>query len=137
MKIITMTVLLTSLSLNAFADNSFYEKLLPLAKNLKTCIATSITALDTKSNTEVTKTLTKSGDLCIYTETLPNIGTLSCDLPLEMASKISDYYVELTEYLMTPVEKDASSPVPLLVLDGEEIENPMQYALDKKMCKVT
>lgn len=109
-----------------------YEKLIPLAQNLSDCTNTSVTYTDPNNGAVITKTISKNGESCTYTETIPTHGLLSCDLSLELASKMSTYYIDINKYVIAPDKSSLKEPV--LTIDGETILNPIQHALDKKLC---
>ncbi|MCK5475673.1 MAG: hypothetical protein KAI71_03780 [Candidatus Pacebacteria bacterium] len=80
-------------------------------------------------------------DKCQYTEEMPNNGKMYCEYSEDMRKAIAQYHRDTTiaKSIGTSIEADLGSEEIKITytIDGKEVENPLQEALDNKQCVIS
>ncbi len=78
---------------------------------------------------------------CNYTEQMPNNGRMDCKYTESMLGAIVSYHKDLAsaEDFGMELQSDSNSGAPKVTytIDGKEVENPLQEALDTGMCVIS
>ena len=80
-------------------------------------------------------------DKCQYTEEMPNNGRMNCEYSESLRKAIAQYHRDLAiaESAGTSIEADLGSgdTETTYTIDGKEVENPLQEAMDTGQCVIS
>lgn len=76
---------------------------------------------------------------CNYVEEMPNNGKMECKYTESLRRAVAQYYQDITdaETYTTEVHMDPESVVTRYTIDGKEVENPLQEALNNGQCVIS
>lgn len=79
------------------------------------------------------------GDKCHYVEEMPNKGQMECKYSSSFRKVIARYYKDLiaSESTTTSIKITEEKLEAKYTVDGKEVENPLQEALDNKQCIIS
>ncbi len=85
------------------------------------------------------KVIGLEGDKCKTTEEMPNNGKMDCTLGKEMRVAIAKYLENVTnaKSTSTKVSTNMQSTKTTYKIDGKEVSNPLQEAMNNGNCKVS
>ncbi len=131
----------------AFAPISYAqekEEILTFADHLEKCIPFKSEFIHPFSGQTMQREIVGiTNDECLYTEEMPNNGTITCRYILEQLAIIAKYYsdVALSESHSTSAEitiNGAEQEVKTTyTINGKEVENPMQELLQNETCVIS
>lgn len=119
------------------------EKLIELADNLESCSAFTQEFEHPFTGATFERNITKSSDTeCTFTEGMPNGFLMTCNFSEASRKSVATYYRDLataesfgTETSQSMDEDDEQSTT--YIIDGEEVENPLQASMENGTCVVS
>ena len=76
---------------------------------------------------------------CNYVEEMPNNGTMECNYSESMRKAVAQYHRDLAaaESAETEIQVGEEETKITYTIDGVEVENPLQEALDSGQCVIS
>lgn len=131
------------------AWKEMHVRLYELADNLDTCDEYSQTFIHPFTGTEMVRRVmgVKEGK-CLYTEQMPNNGSMECKYTKEYRVAVAEYYRKLADAELsdkkveTKVEAKMSSngeqeAKNTYLIDGKQVENPLDKAMNDDICMIS
>lgn len=78
---------------------------------------------------------------CKTTEEMPNGGAMNCEFDNSLLTAVIQYYEDLAEAssygVSIHIDTEGETVTSYTTIDGKEVENPMQEALDTGACTIS